>query len=692
MDNDILSLIQYLLATPFSSLEDMEKSSGVTRRQSLYRFEKLNRILKGEHVPAVTFSSTPDKKILLAPETQTALQDLLQRSGGKEAYFFSKEERLIYMYLLLFIHIDYLSLNHFIDALKCSRSTVLTDFRELKAHLEESGIEICNNRKQGYYLEGPEVEIRRFMIQNVIRTLADRHGSQLFDTFIRDWKLDLFGYARQIIAELAQKWNIRMIEARLVEFIYIFIFLKTRLQNGVQNTLPFPDQVETEMIPSLKEYDFTTDLLKQYPETEVFDESDIRYLTSWVIGISYGRFNENTKDRLLIGRMAKNIMLRFEALSGVHLTGNNKIFVQLYAHLRPAYYRLLFRLPIYNPICETIKNEYGELYQLMTETLKPFSVMFHGEIPDDEVAYLTIHFAAAFSKARAEAPVHRKKALVICTNGVGSSTILYNELTQMFPDLQFLPPCDTSHWEDLCTEADIIFTTNQTPLHTVDLSIPVIRVNPVMSVSEKAGINKKVHQWLGTRVPNQPDVDAVMSIISKYAEIRNYDHLYHELLSYFSEAELPDTPSEIRLHLTDMVWPEIIRLHLHASSREDAIRMAYEPMLQQHCVLDKYVDEAARTESGYMVIAKHIALPHTKPEAGAISCALGIGVLDEPIRFGNQENDPVKYIFALSAVDNSTHLAAMAELIRLFNDQDFFTLLDTADDPNEVMAYIRSHL
>ena len=52
MDNDILSLIQYLLATPFSSLEDMEKSSGVTRRQSLYRFEKLNRILKGEHVPA----------------------------------------------------------------------------------------------------------------------------------------------------------------------------------------------------------------------------------------------------------------------------------------------------------------------------------------------------------------------------------------------------------------------------------------------------------------------------------------------------------------------------------------------------------------------------------------------------------------------------------------------------------------
>ena len=74
MDNVILSLIQYLLATPFPSLEDMEKAAGVTRRQSLYRFEKLNRILKSEHVPAVTFSSTPVKKVLLSQEASAALQ------------------------------------------------------------------------------------------------------------------------------------------------------------------------------------------------------------------------------------------------------------------------------------------------------------------------------------------------------------------------------------------------------------------------------------------------------------------------------------------------------------------------------------------------------------------------------------------------------------------------------------------
>ena len=95
MDNDILSLIQYLLASPFPSLEDMEKMAGVTRRQSLYRFEKLNRILKGEDVPAVTFSSTPDKKILVAKETHDAFQRLLQKSDSKESYFFSREERLI---------------------------------------------------------------------------------------------------------------------------------------------------------------------------------------------------------------------------------------------------------------------------------------------------------------------------------------------------------------------------------------------------------------------------------------------------------------------------------------------------------------------------------------------------------------------------------------------------------------------
>ena len=115
-------------------------------------------------------------------------------------------------------------------------------------------------------------------------------------------------------------------------------------------------------------------------------------------------------------------------------------------------------------------------------------------------------------------------------------------------------------------------------------------------------------------------------------------------------------------------------------------------MVREGCVLREYVDECIRMSSRYMVITKHVALPHAKPEAGALSCAMGIGVLKNPVSFGVPENDPVKYIFALSAVNNSSHLGAMAELVQLFNDSAFFRMLDTVSTPSEVMEYIRRHL
>ena len=105
---------------------------------------------------------------------------------------------------------------------------------------------------------------------------------------------------------------------------------------------------------------------------------------------------EETKDCILISDMVGKIMTRFEYLSGVHYQDREEIFIQLYSHFRPAYYRLLFKLPIFNPLCDKVKEEYGELYQLMEETMKPFHVIFGEEIQSGEIAYLTMHFASIY--------------------------------------------------------------------------------------------------------------------------------------------------------------------------------------------------------------------------------------------------------------------------------------------------------
>lgn len=69
--------------------------------------------------------------------------------------------------------------------------------------------------------------------------------------------------------------------------------------------------------------------------------------------------------------------------------------------------------------------------------MKPFHVIFGEEIPKEEIAYLTLHFAFMYSEKKS-INLNRQKALVVCVNGIGSSAILYNELKEMFQNYYFI--------------------------------------------------------------------------------------------------------------------------------------------------------------------------------------------------------------------------------------------------------------
>ena len=695
MDKDILILMKFLSKKSFITLADLENSLEMTRRQAKYRIQKLNDLLKEEEVPPILVSSSATKDIVVSDDTKKVINSLLKDIDQNDVYYLSKKERLIYMYLMLFINKAHLTLNDFIDSLQVSRSTVLLDLKELTQTLEELNIHIKNDRKRGYYLVGSEMEIRRFMMKNVIYTLADEDNNKVFDIFINDFYLDDFNYSKIYISNLAKKHKIRFVENRLIEFIYIFIFLNTRMQNEKYSSDEIVGLMDIDAMSYMKEYKFSYELLKKYNTTENITKADVNYIAAWILGISFGDINEDTKDCVLISDLIGKMMTRFESLSGVHYKNTEEIFIQLYSHFRPAYYRLLFKLPIFNPVCDKVKEEYPELYQLVEQTMKPFNIIFGEEIPAGEIAYLTMHFSTIYSGKKGVNIAKQKTALVVCSNGIGSSAILYNELTSMFPELHFLSPIDSSKLSDFSEKVDIIFATNY--LEDIpDINIPIIHVSPVMSIAERYQVMREVYMQLGSGFLKKTNVDVVMDIISKHADIQNRDALYNELINYFSEIDnISNKDKENELHLLDMVRENIIRLNIEAENWEEAVRLSYEPLLENGFITQKYIDETVRIMNSvgpYVVITKHTALLHTKPESGALSCAMGIGVLKNPINFGSAEHDPIKYVFSLSAIDNHTHLCAMAELLELFNDDKFFMFLDTANDSEEVIEYIKSNI
>lgn len=105
---------------------------------------------------------------------------------------------------------------------------------------------------------------------------------------------------------------------------------------------------------------------------------------------------------------------------------------------------------------------------------------------------------------------------------------------------------------------------------------------------------------------------------------------------------------------------------------ESAIQRVACPLLKENCIEESYVNamiDSVKEFGPYIVMGKHLALAHARPEDGVNNLGISVATLAQPVVFGNEENDPVKIIFCLAAVDSFSHLNIMKSLIDLINDE-----------------------
>lgn len=145
--------------------------------------------------------------------------------------------------------------------------------------------------------------------------------------------------------------------------------------------------------------------------------------------------------------------------------------------------------------------------------------------------------------------------------------------------------------------------------------------------------------------------------------------------------------------LSDLLDKSLVRLNVEATDWQDAIRKSAQPLVENGKVTPGYVDDIIKgvLDLGpYIVITEHVALPHARPESGALESAVGIVTLRDPVEFGSPDNDPVKFLFPLSAKDNDSHLSALQSLVELLSDPDFFAQLENARTPQDVVDLVHT--
>ncbi len=136
---------------------------------------------------------------------------------------------------------------------------------------------------------------------------------------------------------------------------------------------------------------------------------------------------------------------------------------------------------------------------------------------------------------------------------------------------------------------------------------------------------------------------------------------------------------------------ERVNLDINVDTWQEAVRECGKLLLKTDAITPEYIDAMIRTAEDfgpYYVIAKGIAMPHASPESGARKTALSLVRLSSPIEFGNPDNDPVRLVFGLAAVDHTNHIQALQVLAELIMNKEKMSQILTYQDARSVCEVI----
>ncbi len=138
-----------------------------------------------------------------------------------------------------------------------------------------------------------------------------------------------------------------------------------------------------------------------------------------------------------------------------------------------------------------------------------------------------------------------------------------------------------------------------------------------------------------------------------------------------------------------MITRDAIQLGVLADSPEQAILAAGQALLAAGACTQEYVQamiDNFHQFGAYFVIAPGLAMPHARPEQGALLPHISFIRLRQPVVFGHSDNDPVTLVLGLSATGQDQHIQLIQQLVTLLGDQDTYHTFLHSTDPETIFS------
>ncbi|EMT45807.1 BglG family transcription antiterminator [Anoxybacillus flavithermus] len=681
LDARSVQLLNTLLhSSGYVTIDALAQSLQVSKRTVYYDIQKINDWLTSQGLFELKHVRTLGFYIDDSSKEQVAKQ--LQALHPIRHYDYSSEERKAWIGILLLSRSRSLFLRDFLERLPISRSTLLNDIKEWKGYLRQLGLRFVFERKQGYFMEGEEIQKRKLLVQYIVLLLKMIGYEQLCAQLLHREEEKL----KEMIYQSESFSTVRYTNEAVQTLTIYLAVAKKRWMRGKWIQM---DEQEKEVLRLTKEYGvahYIITEMKNYFSLDV-QEDEICYLTTYLLGLraTDDQLIAQSNETAVLKQMIKNMVDDFQTYACVYFNRREELEKNLLIHMKPAYYRLKYGLHLQNELTELVKMNYHEMFTLTKKVIHHLERVVGHPVNDDEIAYIAMHFGGWLDREGVSVP-KRKKALIVCEGGVGTSRILQRQVEDLLPTVDVVKVMSARQIQTYTLEQiDFIITTVPLPSQL----LPVYTVRPILTAADKMRLLREVNQLPERKAPS---VEALLEIVKKHARITNEKALAQELHEYMSQRARKEISTKPMLK--DLLIRPHIQLVKEGGDWKEAILLAAKPLLDRGYITSEYVKAMIRNviELGpYIVITPGIALPHARPEQGVKKIGMSLLKIKNGCLFSEKEEHRVYVIIVLAAIDNETHLKALSQLTKMLSDKENIKTLFAATSVDEILELIETH-
>ncbi|HBF1233839.1 TPA: transcription antiterminator [Clostridioides difficile] len=530
-----------------------------------------------------------------------------------------------------------ISIEKLTNEMLLSKNTVVQTITDVKKYLQTMGLRL--EYKGKYKIIGDEYVIR-----------------ELFLIIVQENVLEINSISEEV-SSFDTKGHIKLTDYSLLNLTKFVEFLNKRIRDG--KTL-----YSYKYLNEAKKISYFSNCKELLCEEA--NENEQAYICTYISSLP--SLNSEVKEDV-VEEYVDKLIDKFEVNTAIKLESKHEFKKNILRHLHSSYNRIRFKFPIRNPMLDETKYKHESLYKIIKsiiENEEEFPV-FEG-IREEEIGFIAAYFGGYLRGSR-DNGLRRNKVLLVCPNGLMVSKSLEIQLYKYIPTIEIVGIVSIKQLKEVNVYYDYIIT-------TIDIQNVnnVIVVNPLLTSSDvQLLMNKLISVKENEKYFN---LELIIQAIRKNGVINNEEALKADLLNIIHKI---DEGEMYQPMLKELINAERVNIIKNVRDWKEAIKIASKPLLEDNSIEELYIENMIKSVEKYgpyIVLADRFALPHASSKEGVNKLAMSLLIVEDEVDLLGK---PVNIFMILAAVDNTTHIRALASLSEMMYEEENVKLIINGD-------------